>query len=326
MFLDLYKRAVNRREGLGTNIPKLHQMLHIAEDISRFGAHPNVETGTSESRHKAHCKAPGKQTQRRGQLLEKQVGIRHAENVVIDFAMANLQTFKSDKEEAVPAKSKAPFGNPQLRIYRDKMRFAATNETIQKLYNDDLHALIVNEYMHTHLWPNVTSATEYVNVYTCWHSPELGIIRADPCKPWFDWVTVSWTQGHSTVESYAQLIMFIQTPAELPDVWIDGMHVQPRTMYALLHLVYNNDKPYEPIKAHLASKVLLWVEKDMNGRFPAMYLYPIESITGTAIGVPGDPDTDPLMQQDHIIVQSRARWYNLYQQHIQSTLSKRNRT
>ena len=55
---------------------------------------------------------------------------------------------------------------------------------------------------------------------------------------------------------------------------------------------------------------------------PKLYLFPIDSITDTAIRLPGDPSDDPVMQKDCMIIKNRSEWYSVFQREIAIKLSE----
>ena len=46
-------------------IPKIHEQLHVADNIKIYGAHQNVHTGLQEHNHIMNTKKPSKQAQRK---------------------------------------------------------------------------------------------------------------------------------------------------------------------------------------------------------------------------------------------------------------------
>lgn len=84
--MQRYKSTIDRQRGNQLKIVKFHLMLHVVDDIRRFGVSANFSSGPSESRHKSHCKAPGKHTQRRRESFIEQVQSRYIEHLSIETA------------------------------------------------------------------------------------------------------------------------------------------------------------------------------------------------------------------------------------------------
>ena len=53
-FMELIKRTFDRTDGQGMKIIKFHDLIHIMDDILRFGSHQNYNSGPSEHTHKIH--------------------------------------------------------------------------------------------------------------------------------------------------------------------------------------------------------------------------------------------------------------------------------
>jgi hypothetical protein len=61
--INLFVDIVDRTEGSGMKLTKVHAMLHMPDDISIFGSAKNWDTGPCESDHIDHCKKTAKLTQ-----------------------------------------------------------------------------------------------------------------------------------------------------------------------------------------------------------------------------------------------------------------------
>ena len=87
--MHLLKRIANRTKGLGWNIVKFHNILHIWEDILMFGIPLEFDTGSAESGHKV-TKTAAKTTQRNQETFDLQTANRLLEYRVVDMAMEEL--------------------------------------------------------------------------------------------------------------------------------------------------------------------------------------------------------------------------------------------
>jgi hypothetical protein len=72
-FLQLVINLVPRTTGNSWEVPKLHEQLHVAENILLFGAPRNVHTGPQEHNHIENTKKPSKQVQRKKTVLDWQI-------------------------------------------------------------------------------------------------------------------------------------------------------------------------------------------------------------------------------------------------------------
>jgi hypothetical protein len=68
-----YVKVVRRKKGHGLKLVKTHSVLHVPDDILRFGSPNNWNSSRMESGHKVHAKAPARLTQRQKDRLEDQV-------------------------------------------------------------------------------------------------------------------------------------------------------------------------------------------------------------------------------------------------------------
>ena len=84
-FLDLLRHTINRKEGNGMKTLKFHLMLHLWEDILKFGVPGNTDTEAGESNHKEIAKKTASRTQKRSKLLDWQTAHRYIENLTINM-------------------------------------------------------------------------------------------------------------------------------------------------------------------------------------------------------------------------------------------------
>ena len=85
LLLDLI-RLFPRTTGNKWAIAKIHEQLHVAENIQYFGAHNNIHTGPQEHNHIRNTKKPSKQVQRRKATLDWQLGLRLTDKYMINAA------------------------------------------------------------------------------------------------------------------------------------------------------------------------------------------------------------------------------------------------
>jgi hypothetical protein len=68
-----YVKVVHRKKGHGLKLVKTHSVLHVPDDMLRFGSPNNWNSSRMESGHKVHAKAPARLTQWQKDCLEDQV-------------------------------------------------------------------------------------------------------------------------------------------------------------------------------------------------------------------------------------------------------------
>lgn len=74
--IERLKHLFPRSVGNQWKIPKLHEQLHIAQNIYLFGSHQNVHTGPQEHNHIANTKKPSQHTQKRKRNFDWQIANR----------------------------------------------------------------------------------------------------------------------------------------------------------------------------------------------------------------------------------------------------------
>ena len=83
-------KVLPRTEGLGWNIPKFHEHLHLAHFINEFGTPRNFYAGRAENHHIDVCKKPAQTAQRRHDVFTLQVTERLAETHLINTAARKM--------------------------------------------------------------------------------------------------------------------------------------------------------------------------------------------------------------------------------------------
>ena len=69
---------------------KIHEQLHVAENIQLYGAHNNVHTGPQEHNHISNAKKPSKQVQKKKVTLDWQLGLWLSNKYMINMAYSKL--------------------------------------------------------------------------------------------------------------------------------------------------------------------------------------------------------------------------------------------
>ena len=97
-----------RTKGNNWEIVKIHEQLHVAENIVLYGAHGNVHTGPQEHNHIQNTKKPCKQVQKNKLTLDLQLGNRLMDKYIIDSAYQkfvlptqNIQSLKDHRNRNV---------------------------------------------------------------------------------------------------------------------------------------------------------------------------------------------------------------------------------
>lgn len=88
--LKYLKANFPREEGQGWNLSKFHEQLHVPDDIARNGPPSTTYTGVVEHQH-VTAKQHAERTTKHRQCLDKELGARQFETVVINDAHAMMQ-------------------------------------------------------------------------------------------------------------------------------------------------------------------------------------------------------------------------------------------
>lgn len=78
------------RPGMGMNLRKTHYLLHVPEDIVRFGSPRNTWGAPAEAMFKRH-KKNARKTQQRAHTMDFQFGVRTAEDVALSRGIGELR-------------------------------------------------------------------------------------------------------------------------------------------------------------------------------------------------------------------------------------------
>ena len=92
-------KLMPRSSGQNWEIAKIHEQLHVAENIKYFGAHQNVHTGPQEHNHIANTKKPSKLVQRKKKTLDLQLAKRLSEKYLIETAFQKFNMNDANYQE-----------------------------------------------------------------------------------------------------------------------------------------------------------------------------------------------------------------------------------
>jgi len=90
-FMEMFKRATDRTKGMGMNIIKFHLLLHLPQDMLRFGPSTGYDSSFCESMHKVY-KLDARRTQKRtDDSFQYQTAKRSCERIAISCGMRALR-------------------------------------------------------------------------------------------------------------------------------------------------------------------------------------------------------------------------------------------
>ena len=204
--LAMCRAKIPVTKATGWKFPKFHEMLHIVDDIARFGAPRNFNAERPESLLIAVAKRPGRRAQKRhaGSLYELQSAQRLSESFMISTVYARIWHKNSDAAESVAS----DVSGDQVIWQSSGNATFATITSIPQAHQSSAHHISIEwqtktnlsymqlpeplvHYLITHFGPKVIICTEYVrDVYTFRCHPSYqsqGAIN--------DWVNVQFNQG-----------------------------------------------------------------------------------------------------------------------------------
>jgi hypothetical protein len=92
IMLQELMRLWPRLRGQGWELAKIHEQLHVPDDIKRNGAPQGSHTGPTKHNHIRLVKRPAKGTQQRAEVLDEQLGQRVSDAYIVDMAYQRMTT------------------------------------------------------------------------------------------------------------------------------------------------------------------------------------------------------------------------------------------
>jgi len=327
LFLQYYKNAINRTDGVGMNFVKFHLPLHWWEDLERFGPASSYDSSHGESMHR-EFKADATRTARNGETFEEAVGKRHHERTVVRRSRAMLKADKGSLTalESLHDSSTGPCivrGN--FCVYASGCFRSPLPKKPRKEWHDTKLMKSVEDYIGRIIRP--TTGESPIRLFKqCTVNGNL--YRADPLyQPdvstkfgWHDWVHVHWSEwGEDTIPSRIMTFLELVVPPgnQLHDPLVDGATYSESGIYALVHALPEalNQDPQDAradgdnYLSHQCSRLVyksgICVNPDKGT--PELYLVHVASMfKGVCVAVPFDPtNTDGT---EFLLLQPRHKW------------------
>ena len=194
-----------RTDGQGWDITKFHELLHIPDDLHRFGAHQNVHSGPQEHNHIELSKNPAQRTQKRQKTLHEQVGERVCDHYIVETAYAKInRTYDmvNDSDDDSATLLESTKNGSSFTVRGD-----ATNDgvTVKWGTRKDTLQYLLDPVLADYLWKTYFLKQEDPDfVLECTTTYKRGdkVFRAHPNYqsegPWYDWVKVEWSDNDSS--------------------------------------------------------------------------------------------------------------------------------
>ncbi len=219
-YMKTYHKCAYRKQGMGLNFLKFHQILHLWWIIRLFGSLYNVDTARCESHHRKK-KLIAKQTQRRTELFDEQTAYgEYKYNLIIkaidkagialpkifevinpNEVFGNTQSKEEDSNQFSSHGSRfiLTFDYQKQSISAKWSSFKMSN-TCPEFHEHILKGLFdkFNGYNHGSVGCRIKSIHGFTEYKLTNNGLVSKVIRACPNyrgeNDWFDWVTVSWEE------------------------------------------------------------------------------------------------------------------------------------
>ena len=340
LLMNLVVRVVKRRTSVKWNIVKFHLLLHIPDDIERYGSYQNVSTGRCESHHKTSAKKPAKNTQRISNIFHEQVGLQYANNLLLDLYGRQQKCKEQDKKKQY---HENPYfegqtieflynenGDSYFYDIKRKKRFKFKDAEVQKDCLDFLSDI---------------AAEHDLSVIACFTLCKYKnwLVRANPYfknEEWFDWICFKNKENKMIP---VHLLLFIKIP-DLKTTFANTLEqTSLKTMkknylsfvagssdiYAVANFLSNplNEPPVHEKwgmdqKAHQESLIFYYARKNCNkNQRPNMQLITMERMIGTCIAVPDinamHPEYSKFKHHNFIFMKNREEWNQIFFDNIE---------
>ena len=221
-----------RTQGQAWNITKVHELKHMAMDITRFGSPQNTNTGPTEHHHIEHAKIPAQTVRHDRFQFDMSVAQRYIDFIIMDIASSHCASpFLTGQKSS---ESKMP-----CDVETEQSTIGSTHVTLKFIPQVDSQGNVVvvcdqqwkTRSKSVSLFPQqllsfLARHLKVVDVDQCTASPvdfevftELwrkGVcFRAHPNYqgqgPWHDWVYVRW-ENHGFIPAQIQLFFWMRLP------------------------------------------------------------------------------------------------------------------
>jgi hypothetical protein len=294
----LIRKVANRQAGMGLKIVKFHAIVHMAEDIIKFGVPMNFDTGSDESGHKA-TKTAAVVTQKRKERFDEQVGRRLSEVHALQLAHEEIkhgrcpwkyhQVYRPKSTTTTNEVGNTPPFGSSFAIHVG-VNGAKTLRKFGKTLSGMDNVPIEESYVNF-----VVQLTEMVRP----HVPNLVVystIRRNGVlyrgTPWYDggiwrdWVIVNWGE-HGQLPN--KIWGFVNLSAIPPDNDLNcgGLHPIPPAVYAIVESA-EPDRSKSVANSEIFIPLLLEVGQMRHNRVTKLqfYLADVEAFSEPVVVIP----------------------------------------
>ena len=323
--MRLLKRIADRTKGMGWNIVKFHNILHIWEDILMFGVPLEYDTGSAESGHKA-TKTAAKTTQRNQETFDLQTADCLLEYRVVDMAMEELKGrpvwnyFDGFSHPIVPEKLQTPCTGGSAIEVAPIFGTAKYSWCIASRVKDKEKARWNKEVVHFlgQLQDFLFDTIGKLKIRTQ-HKRQGMIFRGNPFyrkTSWRDWALVDYGRGHGKLPS--EIWCFVDMSDVKPgtiNIEYGGMRLNSAGVYAVVEVAYYSNQEAEIAKSGIfvpfSKETRPRAEQQHGGWKRQFYLVDVEAFTETMVVVPdvgGKRNAYLHMKSRHLWIEQFEQW------------------
>ena len=205
-----------RDSGQGWEKAKIHEQLHVPDDIERNGSPQGWHSGPTENNHISSFKNYASQTNRRRETLDAQIGSRNAESFMINHAFQNMnRAYMDNKDETdeltdgVVAGIAKTASKAHIFIYKESRGMEVGEPCWLGIDQGPLHPWVIL-FLKQHFGALPPSPQIDVNPDTTWRTAHGRAriateytrggetFRASPNfrngGPWYDWAMFRWNK------------------------------------------------------------------------------------------------------------------------------------
>ena len=205
--MRLLHELAPRTTGQGWNITKVHEIKHIAHDISRFGSPSNTNTGPTEHHHILHAKRPAKTCRKERTFFDLSVANRYIDHLIINQCCRLFNCQTTEKEQPIDhakegrLESDSCSSRAKLTFWRDNGTNSNSIQRHQRWKSKSKATIALGNNVMECIgkWAGETGLRpgEKIVVRAFTEYQRMGkTFRAHPNYrsegPWFDWVYIQW--------------------------------------------------------------------------------------------------------------------------------------
>lgn len=259
-----------QREGMGSNLPKNHLMLHVPQYVHQWGPPSGWDGSNMERGHKKGVKQPSKLTQRRQDVFIPQLATRYSESRLIQRMLEVTNLSKSlwnqenqENRNQMPGvdQHKSKCGGSWFTLGLD-----GSKETPGVKWKNNqgrqCHIQGVVDLVYDHIVTNMStnSSSRAIRGFTEFKADVNGvrqIFRAHPSyrsrsrqqrDVWYDWALFDLeAQGFGEYFLPGQILMFIEVPYLQDQVDLHGVKIKQNQPHAVVRLF--QEKPTADFRA-----------------------------------------------------------------------------